>query len=388
MDNVVVGNFIACLRTQKGWTQTQLASLLNVSNKTVSKWENGRGFPDVSMFPIIANIFDITIEELMQGYKNVIEEKAEIPNLSEMDYNEILSAMSVEQHKLLKKEILKSTMLKTLSLISKVVLIIVLICMIVAVSLIGSGVITIYSHVIVMPKADNFECKFFTTVTREDLKPEYTLKNSRISLSFDFAVGTNNNRSYKVSTAKLKNGNYLMRTYYYEIKSEEETKYFAPTTSMQQEYIIHGANDYQNIIVNLEKAGIYEITGYCMFEINGTPYKFSDSITVKVNSIGDNFGDFEAEYADVPRCKFSGYKSDEVKMYYGDYIVSQSNLYGVTSSEFEEYINTFTEKGYLYHIVFGKKNNQHILTNGQYKVFLFYHAEKAVPYMGRYMAVL
>lgn len=151
----------------------------------MSKWENGRGFPDVSMFPIIANIFDITIEELMQGYKNVIEEKAEIPNLSEMDYNEILSSMSVDQYKLLKKEILKSTMLKTLSLISKVVLIIVLICMIVAVSLIGSGVITIYSHVIVMPKADNFECKFFTTATREDLKSEYTLKNSRISLSFD-----------------------------------------------------------------------------------------------------------------------------------------------------------------------------------------------------------
>lgn len=51
-------------------------------------------------------------------------------------------------------------------------------------------------------------------------------------------------------------------------------------------------------------------------------------------------------------------------------------------------INKFTETGYSYDIVFGKKNNQHILTNGQYKVFLFYHAEKTVPYMGRYMAVL
>lgn len=388
MDNVVVGNFISCLRTQKGWTQTQLASVLNVSNKTVSKWENGRGFPDVSMFPIIANIFDITIEELMQGYKNVIEEKAEIPNLSEMDYNEILSAMSVEQNKLLKKEILKSTMLKTLSLIFKVVLIIVVICMIVAVSLIGSGIITIYSHVIVMPKADNFECQFFATPTIDELKPEYTLKNSRISLSFDFAVCTNNNRSYKVSTAKLKNGNYLMRTYYYEIKSEEETKYIVPTANRQQEYIIHGSNDYRNIIVYLEKAGVYEITGYCIFEINGTPYKFSDSITVKVNSVGDNFGDFEEEFADVPRCRFSGYKTDEVKIFYGDYIASQSKLMGVTLSEFEEYINTFIEKGYSYDSVSSNKNNQHILTNDKYKVFLFYHAEKTVPYMGRYMAVL
>ena len=49
MDNRVTGGTIRFLRNKKGLTQKQLADLINVSDKTVSKWETGKGFPDVSM---------------------------------------------------------------------------------------------------------------------------------------------------------------------------------------------------------------------------------------------------------------------------------------------------------------------------------------------------
>lgn len=51
-------------RKKKHLTQEQLADLLNVSNKTVSKWERGIGYPDVQMIPTLASILDISIQDL------------------------------------------------------------------------------------------------------------------------------------------------------------------------------------------------------------------------------------------------------------------------------------------------------------------------------------
>ena len=47
MDQEKVGRFIAALRKEKNLTQEQLAEKLGISNKTVSRWEQGKGFPDV-----------------------------------------------------------------------------------------------------------------------------------------------------------------------------------------------------------------------------------------------------------------------------------------------------------------------------------------------------
>lgn len=66
-DNHQIGNLIAKLRMDKGWTQKQLANKLSVSDKTVSKWENNRGEPDKEFFPLLAEIFDISIDYLMTG---------------------------------------------------------------------------------------------------------------------------------------------------------------------------------------------------------------------------------------------------------------------------------------------------------------------------------
>ena len=62
--NDVIGTNIARLRKEKNMTQEQLANLLGISYQAVSKWENGLSSPDVSTFPILADTFGVTIDEL------------------------------------------------------------------------------------------------------------------------------------------------------------------------------------------------------------------------------------------------------------------------------------------------------------------------------------
>ena len=54
MDNVIFGKFVRESRKEKGLTQKQLADLLHVSDKTVSKWENGQTMPDILLLPQLA----------------------------------------------------------------------------------------------------------------------------------------------------------------------------------------------------------------------------------------------------------------------------------------------------------------------------------------------
>lgn len=67
MDSKSIGNIIAKLRKQNEWTQAQLAEKLGVSDKSVSKWESGNGYPDISMFPLLADVFAVSIDYLMLG---------------------------------------------------------------------------------------------------------------------------------------------------------------------------------------------------------------------------------------------------------------------------------------------------------------------------------
>jgi len=65
-----VGKLIQTLRKQKKLTQQDLADKLGVSPKTISKWETGGGLPDISFLKRISEIFNITIEELLDGTLN------------------------------------------------------------------------------------------------------------------------------------------------------------------------------------------------------------------------------------------------------------------------------------------------------------------------------
>ena len=67
MDCGKIGRFIYTLRREKGLTQKQLAQQLYLSDKTISKWETGKGYPDISLLEPIAKIFEISITELLSG---------------------------------------------------------------------------------------------------------------------------------------------------------------------------------------------------------------------------------------------------------------------------------------------------------------------------------
>ena len=64
MNDYAFGNFLYMLRTEKGLSQSQLGGLLGVTNKAVSKWENGSAKPNTVLIPRIAEIFGVTVEEL------------------------------------------------------------------------------------------------------------------------------------------------------------------------------------------------------------------------------------------------------------------------------------------------------------------------------------
>ncbi len=66
-ENFTIGKTIATLRKDKGWTQAELAEKLNVSDKAISKWESEAGFPEISQFPVLAKVFDVSIDYLMTG---------------------------------------------------------------------------------------------------------------------------------------------------------------------------------------------------------------------------------------------------------------------------------------------------------------------------------
>ena len=69
MDNQKFGQFIASIRKEKGWTQMELAHKLNITDKAVSKWERGIGFPDLKMIEPLAQVLDISINEIMHAEK-------------------------------------------------------------------------------------------------------------------------------------------------------------------------------------------------------------------------------------------------------------------------------------------------------------------------------
>lgn len=67
MDTEKIGRFIAALRRSSGLTQQSVADALGLSDKTISKWENGNGLPDISILPALAELFGVTTDEILRG---------------------------------------------------------------------------------------------------------------------------------------------------------------------------------------------------------------------------------------------------------------------------------------------------------------------------------
>jgi transcriptional regulator with XRE-family HTH domain len=67
MDQIKIGAFLKELRKEKDLTQEQLAEKLNVSGRTVSRWETGSNMPDISLLIEIADFYDVSIPEIVNG---------------------------------------------------------------------------------------------------------------------------------------------------------------------------------------------------------------------------------------------------------------------------------------------------------------------------------
>ena len=76
MKKQTFGTMIAAMRKENGMTQLELAEKMGVTDKAVSKWERDLSFPDVNSIPKLADIFNVTVDELMQ-VKADTKEKAE-----------------------------------------------------------------------------------------------------------------------------------------------------------------------------------------------------------------------------------------------------------------------------------------------------------------------
>ena len=81
---IKVGKNIKKLREKKGLTQEKLANFLGVTPQAISRWENETGYPDIELLPLIANFFDVTIDELLD--REIEKNKLEIQDgIKEID---------------------------------------------------------------------------------------------------------------------------------------------------------------------------------------------------------------------------------------------------------------------------------------------------------------
>lgn len=69
MDSKVFGQFVAKIRKERGMTQAELGELIGVTDKAISRWERGIGFPDINTLEPLANALDISVFELMRSEK-------------------------------------------------------------------------------------------------------------------------------------------------------------------------------------------------------------------------------------------------------------------------------------------------------------------------------
>lgn len=84
MDQIKIGELIRSLRTKNKLTQKQLAEQINVSDKAVSKWETGKGCPDISLLTKLAAIFQIDLQTILNG--EIDQKESETGNMKKLKF--------------------------------------------------------------------------------------------------------------------------------------------------------------------------------------------------------------------------------------------------------------------------------------------------------------
>lgn len=159
MDQQKIGRFIAQTRKEKSLTQRELADTLCISDKTVSKWENGKGMPEVSLMMPLCEALDITANELLSGER-----------LSQDDYirkaEENIMTL-VKEREESKKKIMLSAIVAVITIIGGTALVTVSgvfeMELWARILLIGLGLVVIFGGLFVAAalemEAGTFECK-------------------------------------------------------------------------------------------------------------------------------------------------------------------------------------------------------------------------------------
>ena len=91
MDMIKTGDFLRSLRKAKGLTQEDVATRLMLSPKTISRWENGLGLPDISIITDVATLYDVTVDEILKGQRNSKNLKEETEKSNDKKVNNILT---------------------------------------------------------------------------------------------------------------------------------------------------------------------------------------------------------------------------------------------------------------------------------------------------------
>ncbi len=89
MDMIKIGKFLCALRKEQNLTQEQLGEKLGVSNKTISRWENGNYMPPVEMLLELSKFYNISINEILNGER--ITKQEDFKQVAEKNLKEVLS---------------------------------------------------------------------------------------------------------------------------------------------------------------------------------------------------------------------------------------------------------------------------------------------------------
>ena len=144
MDQVKIGKFLSDERKAKGYTQKQLSELLEISDKTISKWECGNGFPEASLLLPLCNELEITVNELLTG------ERISQQNYKKKAEENMVNMIREKEEN--KQKLLLTTMIGVISTITFVTLLLVvcfytdvitlpikMVLMVIAISVFGVG---------------------------------------------------------------------------------------------------------------------------------------------------------------------------------------------------------------------------------------------------------
>ena len=112
MNQSNIGEFLKELRKEKGLTQEQLAEQFNVSRRSVSRWETGTNMPDISLLVEIAEFFDVSIPEIING-----ERKSEVMNEEVKEVADKLSDYASAEKETILKNIRSQSIMGTVALI-------------------------------------------------------------------------------------------------------------------------------------------------------------------------------------------------------------------------------------------------------------------------------